>query len=184
VNLPPHETSNPKPSTMKALPLLLAAALLGVSPAAMSDDELVKADAFLKIFDIPDQELDRLISIEAPPKVAIRIHFATDSAVIEGQRNLSQLDELGKALSSPAMRSRVFSIEGHTDKRGEAAYNLRLSQQRSQAVATYLVEKHGVDGNQLQPNGQGEYFLIDDGDSDEAHAKNRRVEILLNGRTE
>jgi len=164
--------------------LLLAAALLCLPQAAMADDPVIKADAFLKVFDVPDQELDRLISIEAPPKVAIRIHFATDSAAIQGKHNIAQLDELGKALSSPAMRGRVFSIEGHTDKRGEAAYNLRLSQQRSQAVVDYLVRKHSVDQKQLQANGQGEYFLLDQGDSDEAHAKNRRVEILLNGKTE
>ena len=169
---------------MKVLPLLLAAALLGSSQSAFSEDEVVTSDAFLKVFDVADDELDRLISIEAPPKVAIRIHFATDSVKLEGAHNISQLDELGKALSSPAMRGRVFSIEGHTDKRGETAYNLKLSQQRSQAVTEYLVKNHAVDKKQLQANGQGEFFLLDEGDTDEAHAKNRRVEILLNGKTE
>jgi len=170
---------------MNSIPTLLVIALFFVfHTPSIADDDIVTSDGFLKVFDVPDDELNRLISIEAPPKVAIKIHFATGSAEIEGERNLSQLDELGKALSSPPMSSRVFSIEGHTDNRGETAYNLKLSQQRSQAVSDYLIQKHHVDKKQLQANGQGEFFLLDPGNSEEAHAKNRRVEILLNGRTE
>ncbi len=165
---------------------ILAASLLSLLPflPARAEDPVVPADEFVKAFSVSDEEMNRLISIEAPPTVAIKVHFDTDSAEIKGSHNLSQLEQLGKALASAALSKRVFSVEGHTDKRGEAAYNLKLSQRRSQAVADYLVEKHGVDPKQLQVNGQGEYFLLDEGDNDEAHAKNRRVEIVLNGNKE
>jgi len=166
-------------------PLFASICLASLQTAHSDDDEsIVPAEAFLKTFDVPDDELDRLISIEAAPKVAIRIHFETDSAEIKGEHNLRQLDELGKSLSSPRLQGRVFSIEGHSDKRGDSSHNMKLSQQRSQAVVDYLATKYGIETKQLQANGQGEFFLIDPGDSDEAHRINRRVEIILNGRTE
>jgi len=167
------------------LPILSLAILSTMSrPLLAAEDEIVTEAEFVKTFSVADEELDRLISIEAAPKVAIRIHFETDSAEIKGEHNLMQLDELGKSLLSPRLQGRVFSIEGHSDKRGDSSHNMKLSQQRSQAVVDYLATKYGIETKQLQANGQGKFFLIDPGDSDEAHRINRRVEIILNGRTE
>jgi outer membrane protein OmpA-like peptidoglycan-associated protein len=148
---------------------------------SLTAQDVVTAEKFLKVFGVPEQEMNRLISIEAPPTVAITIHFDTDSTEIKGSHNTEQLKQLGLALQSPELAKRVFSVEGHTDKRGEASYNLALSQRRSKAVVDYLIAQFRVEEHQLEANGQGEYFLLDEGDSDEAHAKNRRVAIVLNG---
>jgi len=150
----------------------------------IAEDSVIPAEDFVKVFSVPEEEVNRLITIQGPPKVAINVSFESASSEIMGTQNVTQLDQLGKALASTELSGRVFSIEGHTDNRGDAEYNLKLSQRRSQAVADYLVSKHGVKPEQIQVNGQGEYFLLDNSDTDEAHAKNRRVEIVLNGRVE
>ena len=46
-------------------------------------------------------------------------------------------------------------IKGHTGTRGDAAENLKLSQERAEAVARYLEVTYGVDANRLRPLGHG-----------------------------
>lgn len=73
-----------------------------------------------------------------------------------------------------------IAINGHTDNVGKNDYNLRLSKQRSQAVADYLV-KHGIERSRLTTDGFGATKPIDTNDTDEGRARNRRVEIdILN----
>jgi len=68
------------------------------------------------------------------------------------------------------------SIEGHTDSQGADAYNLNLSEQRAQAVVTYLIDQ-GVDGTRLSSIGYGESAPIGDNDTPEGRAQNRRIEF-------
>lgn len=73
-------------------------------------------------------------------------------------------------------------IEGHTDSRGNAAYNLKLSQERADSVKSYLV-KHGIDASRLETKGYGETRPVapnskpNGSDNPEGRAKNRRVEL-------
>ena len=76
----------------------------------------------------------------------------------------------------------LLQVNGHTDQRGEQAYNLLLSQQRAQAVVDFL---HGKVGKSLafEARGLGESqpLLVDGASQDDmasSEAKNRRVEIL------
>jgi outer membrane protein OmpA-like peptidoglycan-associated protein len=77
-----------------------------------------------------------------------------------------------------------IAIEGHTDAKGDDAYNKRLSEQRAEAVKAYLVGK-GVDAARLKSIGLGELRPVapnikTDGTDDEAgRQKNRRVEVIL-----
>ncbi|MFA5329722.1 MAG: OmpA family protein [Prolixibacteraceae bacterium] len=92
------------------------------------------------------------------------------------------LDKLVKILAdNPEIR---IEIGSHTDSRGAADYNLKLSQNRSESVVDYLVSK-GITRNRLEAKGYGEAQLINkcaDGvDCTEAeHQVNRRtvIEIL------
>lgn len=158
---------------------VLLTSILGCLTAAA--DDVVPAEAFLEVFGISDEDLKRDILVEKLPRVTITIHFETDSAEIDGRHNIKQLEQLGKALQSNKLKRRRFSIEGHTDSRGSNAHNMTLSVLRSEAVVDYLVEKFSIGRDNLDANGQGEYFPLDDGDSPEAHAKNRRVEIVMDG---
>jgi OOP family OmpA-OmpF porin len=71
-----------------------------------------------------------------------------------------------------------LSIEGHTDSDGSDAANLTLSQNRSDAVKTYLVQTYKIDAGRLETKGWGETKPIDTNDTAEGKANNRRVEFV------
>ena len=72
----------------------------------------------------------------------------------------------------------LVEVQGHTDIRGSDAHNLDLSQRRADAVVAYLVKK-GVAAERLQSKGYGETKLLDTAETEEAHAKNRRVQFIV-----
>ena len=77
----------------------------------------------------------------------------------------------------------LIEVQGHADERGAAALNLRLTQERSNAVVEALVKK-GLDRSRLRGMGYGKYCPLDPAHSAAAWEKNRRVEfkvVLQNG---
>lgn len=76
-------------------------------------------------------------------------------------------------------------IEGHTDSKGSDAYNQKLSEQRAQAVKTWLSDKEGVQSVDFETQGFGAKKPVvpnkkpDGSDDPEGRQKNRRVEIIL-----
>lgn len=73
-----------------------------------------------------------------------------------------------------------LEIGGHTDSRGTAPYNLKLSQRRADAVMRYLVGK-GASAENLSAKGYGLTRPVASNDTDEGRAKNRRVEFVVLG---
>ncbi|WP_434290637.1 peptidoglycan -binding protein [Celeribacter sp. SCSIO 80788] len=78
----------------------------------------------------------------------------------------------------------VIRVDGHTDKTplsgtGEYRDNWELSQARALAVVRYMVNDLGFDPSRLVAAGFGEYQPIAVGDSPEALAQNRRIELKL-----
>lgn len=80
-----------------------------------------------------------------------------------------------------------IEIRSHTDSRGNADYNMSLSEQRAQSVVNYLVSK-GIDRERLMSRGFGETKLLNkcaDGVecTDSEHQENRRTEFrIIQGR--
>ena len=75
-----------------------------------------------------------------------------------------------------------ITISGHTDARGGETYNRELSERRAQAVADYLIGT-GLSPDIFTVQGLGKSQLLDPGNTVEAHAKNRRVELgMVNAR--
>jgi outer membrane protein OmpA-like peptidoglycan-associated protein len=72
----------------------------------------------------------------------------------------------------------TISVNGHTDDVGSEAYNKKLSERRAQAVRDYL-EKAGLPAEILSVEGHGKSLPLVRGTTDEARAKNRRVELGL-----
>ncbi|HEY4650744.1 MAG TPA: OmpA family protein [Pontibacter sp.] len=70
-----------------------------------------------------------------------------------------------------------FIVEGHTDSDGDDKANLKLSQQRADAVKTYLVEQ-GIKADRLEAKGLGETKPLDKNSTPEAKSNNRRVEFV------
>src|SRR5690606_11008276 len=71
-----------------------------------------------------------------------------------------------------------FSIEGHTDSDGSNALNQTLSENRAQAVKTWLVE-NGIATDRLRAVGFGETVPIASNKNAKGKAQNRRVEVKL-----
>ncbi|HEY7509515.1 MAG TPA: OmpA family protein [Vicinamibacteria bacterium] len=70
----------------------------------------------------------------------------------------------------------TLSVNGHTDDVGSDAYNRGLSERRAQAVRDYLV-KAGLPAEIVSVTGHGKSLPLVKGTSEEARAKNRRVEL-------
>ena len=67
-------------------------------------------------------------------------------------------------------------VMGHTDSRGEAAYNQQLSEQRARAVSDYLVSR-GVEPYRISYIGYGETMPVASNDTESGRQQNRRVEL-------
>ncbi len=71
-----------------------------------------------------------------------------------------------------------IDVNGYCDAIGGVEYNLKLSQRRAAAVATYL-EDHGIALlSRLIPQGFGKTDFVASNDTDEGRAQNRRVELV------
>ena len=90
----------------------------------------------------------------APGKANLLITFPTGSAELTPE-TIRVLQTLGKALQSDRLAGFVFRIEGHADPRGTVESNIKLSEERAQAVAAWLSNTLGVLADRLQPVGQG-----------------------------
>jgi outer membrane protein OmpA-like peptidoglycan-associated protein len=87
------------------------------------------------------------------------------------------LDAIVAALAQHPEITRL-AIEGHTDNRGGARPNLKLSRDRAEAVRRYLAA-HGVDARRLSAEGFGESRPLEPNVTDRGRARNRRVELRI-----
>jgi outer membrane protein OmpA-like peptidoglycan-associated protein len=71
-----------------------------------------------------------------------------------------------------------LGVYGHTDSRGIAAQNMKLSGDRAASVMAYLTN-HGIAASRLESQGFGQTKPIADNASDAGRAKNRRVEFKI-----
>ena len=69
-----------------------------------------------------------------------------------------------------------MEIQGHTDNKGSAEYNMKLSYKRADSVRRYIVGK-GIAPERLKVNGFGFSKPVVPNDSDENRTRNRRVEF-------
>lgn len=104
-----------------------------------------------------------------------RIHFASNKATIEEDSH-GLLNNLAGLLKANPDIVKV-RIHGHTDNSGDPDYNLTLSEQRADSVRTFLVSR-GVE-TALETKGLGQTEPTCSEDTDACHAKNRRVEFLI-----
>lgn len=114
--------------------------------------------------------------------ILTHVHFAANKAALdaEGRRQLDEVAALFRAHASA-----TADIGAHTDASGSASLNLRLSQQRAEAVRTYLA-KQGVPAKRLKAKGYGETKPLNRCArgvrcSEAEVRQNRRVELLVHG---
>jgi len=103
------------------------------------------------------------------------IYFDYNKATLLDESNNSLNELLEQMNAQPKLK---IKIKGHTSTEGDAAYNLKLSQNRAKAVRDYLV-KNGVKTERVQYQGYGETVPIGSNDTEEDRARNRRVEFEI-----
>jgi outer membrane protein OmpA-like peptidoglycan-associated protein len=104
-----------------------------------------------------------------------QVRFATGKSDILPE-SFPLLDEVAKILKEHPELVRL-RIGGHTDNRGSREYNIKLSQDRAEAVRRYLVER-GVEPGRLEAKGFGPDQPIATNDTAEGRQKNRRTEFI------
>jgi peptidoglycan-associated lipoprotein len=72
----------------------------------------------------------------------------------------------------------MISIEGHTDERGTAEYNLALGERRATAARTYLVSL-GIPATRLRTVSYGKEFPFEPAHEEGAWSKNRRAHFVI-----
>ena len=103
------------------------------------------------------------------------ITFDTDSYSIKPEFRTT-LDNIASTLGS--YNQTYVDVYGHTDSTGADAYNMTLSRNRADSVASYLAT-HGVARARIGTQGFGETQPVASNDTDAGRAQNRRVEIKL-----
>ena len=103
------------------------------------------------------------------------IYFDTAKASIKKMSYRKLDDAVGVLKKFPHLR---IEVSGHTDDRGNDAYNQALSEERAVAVKEYMVT-HGVDASRITTRGAGESQPRESNKTKAGRAKNRRIEFKL-----
>jgi outer membrane protein OmpA-like peptidoglycan-associated protein len=102
-----------------------------------------------------------------------RLLFDTGSATLQpaSQEQLANIAAIMKAFPNAKVR-----IGGYTDNTGDAAANVKLSQERADNVAAALTQL-GVDPSRIEAKGYGAEHPVADNASEEGKQKNRRISL-------
>ncbi|MDD9720107.1 peptidoglycan -binding protein [Sulfitobacter sp. PR48] len=112
--------------------------------------------------------------------------FPPGGAVLspDGEREIAKVAGILRAIAGdiPSEINWVIRVDGHTDNvplsgLGEFADNWELSQARALSVVKYMISAQGIPPDRLAANGFGQYQPVATGDSEEARAQNRRIEL-------
>lgn len=111
--------------------------------------------------------------------VGFVVEFDFDKASIR-ETSMAKVEEKAKEIKRalelyPDM---TLYIDGHTDNKGSAAYNKKLSQKRATSIVKAL-EKSGISEGTLTPRGLGQTAPKCTNDTEEGRQCNRRVEVTI-----
>jgi len=107
-------------------------------------------------------------------RITQQIHFAFNKAIIQPD-SFKILDAVNQVLKdNPKI---TLEIQGHTDNVGNPAYNLKLSQDRADAVRKYMVA-HGTSAGRLVSKGYGMTQPLVPNTTEQNRALNRRVQFI------
>lgn len=180
----PFGRSAPASPRAQAMPMMRMAAAPAPAPVIVPEPApppvvIVQAAPAPAVVVVPER---RRVSFEAESL------FGFDNASVR-EEGRTALDGFARQLEDT--RFETVTVEGHTDRLGTPAYNQNLSQQRADAVKTYLVTAGRVDPAKISSVGKGETMPItkpEDCKGNSATAQliaclqpDRRVEIEVAG---
>ncbi len=141
--------------------------------------DVVKDPRYCEIF----REVNLPALVVGAKVVLNNIFFDFDKATLRPASNV-ELEKVLKLLNDHPNIS--IEISGHTDSKGDDAYNLKLSDERAHAVVKYLTDK-GIKAERMTAKGYGESQPAaanenkDGSDNPEGRQLNRRVELKIIG---
>ncbi|MBN1823958.1 MAG: OmpA family protein [Endomicrobiales bacterium] len=120
------------------------------------------------------KEITREIKVKETQRGLI-VSFTSKVLFESGKSGLRQgagksLDELVNLLDT--YKENDISVEGHTDNRGRAGYNQKLSEKRARSVASYLI-KSGIDPSRITVKGFGDNKPVADNSTKSGREANR-----------
>ena len=142
----------PRPPEPVAEPISVPAEPPGVDPLKVSDiDKINQNSPFQPVFFLYDSS-----EIETEGQQVLQANAAILKKYPEG----------------------VITIEGHSDERGTAEYNLALGNRRAAAAKAYLISL-GIPADRLRTVSYGKEFPFDPTHTESAWSKNRRAHFVL-----
>lgn len=152
----------------------------------------VEADAYLLKIESVDvaaeqQAVVRVVLVAKPKtaqveltqeEVRIRssVFFKLNSAELSEQSNALLTEVVDVLVRNPQVTS--VEVQGHTDGQGTPAQNLQLSQERAEAVRTWLINA-GIAADRLTAKGYGDTRPLLPNITERARARNRRVQFII-----
>lgn len=148
-----------------------------------------RSDFFGRLREIlSDRENIRIVGDRFVFQSEVLFPSGSDQLNVEGQQEMAKLASALQDLAReiPEDINWVLRVDGHTDNvplsgTGRFADNWELSSARATSVVKYLIGR-GVPANRLVAAGFGEFQPIEEGNSTEARATNRRIELKLTER--
>ncbi|MFG1402691.1 OmpA family protein [Xanthobacter sediminis] len=154
-------------SSVNDVPTVSAEALRGLAQAHMQYQGPPESRPPLAL------QLDQLAQIN------VEIEFDLNSAMVKPS-SYRTLGSIADAMHNPVLLGYKFLVVGNTDATGTREYNMKLSQERADAIAQALTTTFRVDPRRIAAVGLGEEALQDTKNPDAAI--NRRVQIFNIGR--
>ncbi|MFG1479859.1 OmpA family protein [Xanthobacter sp. V4C-4] len=127
----------------------------------------------------PESRPPLALQLDNLAQINVEIEFDLNSAMVKPS-SYRTLGSIADAMHNPVLLGYKFLVVGNTDATGTRDYNLKLSQERADAIAQALTTTFRVDPRRIQAVGVGEEALQDPKHPDAAI--NRRVQIFNIGR--
>ncbi|MBT8041421.1 MAG: OmpA family protein [Gammaproteobacteria bacterium] len=157
-----------------------AAQARALAASSVTEAELARREAELatEAADTLRRQLENLQLRQTESGVVVTLGdvlFQTGETQLREEALASLVEVVDLLQSEPDKQIR---IEGHTDSTGNSDANLRISQQRAEAVLDALVSL-GVEAPRVTAKGMGQDFPIATNETQEGRAQNRRVDVIL-----
>ncbi len=116
-----------------------------------------------------------IVQLDQLAQFTIAVEFDFGSARIRPD-SFRAVGLMADALYHPYLQGYRFVVVGHTDAVGSREANLKLSEQRAQAIRDALINPFGISPARLEAVGMGEEQLLDN--KNPTAAANRRVQLI------
>jgi len=137
------------------------------------------AQAHMQYQGPPESRPPLALQLDNLAQINVQIEFDLNSAMVKPE-SYRTLGSIADAMHNPVLLGYKFLVVGNTDATGTREYNMKLSQERADAIASALTTTFRVDPRRIQAVGLGQEALQDAKHPDAAI--NRRVQIFNIGR--